>query len=53
MNTFSTNNLPRDIALTQTKVTEEKKGPFWAVYKDAVEFGVNYAQKTLFACRLE
>jgi hypothetical protein len=25
MNTFSTNNLPRDIALTQTKVTEEKQ----------------------------
>jgi hypothetical protein len=29
------------------KVTDERKGPFWAVYKEAIEFvGVNYARNT-------
>jgi hypothetical protein len=28
------------------KVTDERKGPFWAVYKEAMEFGVNYARNT-------
>jgi hypothetical protein len=32
--------------LTKVKVTDERKGPFWAVYKEAVKFGVNYARST-------
>jgi hypothetical protein len=32
--------------LKKVKVTDERKGPFWAVYKEAVKFGVNYARIT-------
>jgi hypothetical protein len=47
MNDYGTQNSPGDLALTKAKVTDERKGPFWAVYKEAVEFGVNYARNTL------
>jgi hypothetical protein len=30
----------------KAKVTDERKGPFWAVYTDAVEFGVKYGRNT-------
>jgi hypothetical protein len=33
MNDFGTDNSPGDLALTKAKVTDERKGPFWAVYK--------------------
>jgi hypothetical protein len=46
MNDYGTQNSPGDLALTKAKVTDERKGPFWAVYKEAVEFGVNYARNT-------
>jgi hypothetical protein len=46
MNDNGTQNSPGDLALTKAKVTDERKGPFWAVYKVAVEFGVNYARNT-------
>jgi hypothetical protein len=46
MNDFGTQNSPGDLALTKAKVTDERKGPFWAVYKEAMEFGVNYARNT-------
>jgi hypothetical protein len=32
--------------LTKVKVTDERKGPFWAVYKEAIKFGVSYARNT-------
>jgi hypothetical protein len=46
MNDYGTQNSPGDLALTKAKVTDERKGPFWVVYKEAVEFGVNYARNT-------
>jgi hypothetical protein len=46
MNDFGTLNFPGDLALTRAKVTDERKGQFWAVYKEAMEFGVNYARNT-------
>jgi hypothetical protein len=46
LNDYRTQNSPGDLALTKTKVIDERKGPFWAVYKEAVKFGVNYARKT-------
>jgi hypothetical protein len=30
----------------KVKVTDERKGPFWAVYKEAMEFGVKYGRNT-------
>jgi hypothetical protein len=46
MNDYRTQNSPGDLALKKAKVTDERKGPFWAVYKEVVEFGVNYARNT-------
>jgi hypothetical protein len=46
MNDYGTQNSPGDLALTKAKVTDERKGPFLVVYKEAVEFGVNYARNT-------
>jgi hypothetical protein len=46
MTTYGTQISPGDLALTKAKVTDERKGPFWAVYKKAIEFGVNYARNT-------
>jgi hypothetical protein len=46
MNDYGTQNSPGDLALTKVKVTDERKGPFWVVYKETVEFGVNYARNT-------
>jgi hypothetical protein len=46
MNDYGTQNSLGDLALTKAKVTDERKGPFWVVYKEAVEFGVNYARNT-------
>jgi hypothetical protein len=47
MNDYGTQNSPGDLALTKAKVTDERKGPFWAVYKEAIKFvGVNYARNT-------
>jgi hypothetical protein len=43
---YGTLNSPGDLALMKAKVTDERKGPFWVVYKEAVEFGVNYARNT-------
>ncbi len=43
MNDYGTQNSPGDFALTKAKVTDERKGPFWVVYKEAIVFGVNYA----------
>jgi hypothetical protein len=39
-------NSPGDLALMKAKVTDESKGPFWTVYKEAMEFGVYYARNT-------
>jgi hypothetical protein len=38
MNDYGTQNSPGDLALTKAMVTDERKGPFWVVYKEAVEF---------------
>jgi hypothetical protein len=46
MNDYETQNFPGDLALTKVKVTDERKGTFWAVYKETVKFGVNYARNT-------
>jgi hypothetical protein len=46
MNGYRTQNSPCDLALTKAKVTDERKGPFWVVYKEAIKFGVNYARNT-------
>jgi hypothetical protein len=46
MNDFGTQNSPGDLALMKVKVTDERKGPFLAVYKEAMEFGGNYARNT-------
>jgi hypothetical protein len=46
MNDYGTQNSPVDLALTKVKVTDERKGPFWVVYREAVEFGVNYPRNT-------
>jgi hypothetical protein len=46
MNDYGTQNSPGDLALTKVKVTDERKGSFWVVYKEAIEFGVNYARNT-------
>jgi hypothetical protein len=46
MNEYGTQNSPCDLALTKAKVTDERKGPFWVVYKEAMEVGVNYARNT-------
>jgi hypothetical protein len=46
MNDFGIQNFPGDLALMKAKVTDERKGPFWAVYNEAMEFGVNYARNT-------
>jgi hypothetical protein len=46
MNDNGTQNSPGDLALTKVKVTDERKGPIWAVYKESVKFGVNYARNT-------
>jgi hypothetical protein len=46
MNDNGTQNSPSDLALTKSKVSDERKGPFWAVYKAAIEFGVNYARNS-------
>ena len=46
MNDYRTQNSPCDIALTKVKVTDERKGPFWVVYKEAIKFVVNYARNT-------
>ena len=46
MNDYGTQNSSGDLALTKAKVTDERKGPFWVVYKEAFEFGVNYARNT-------
>jgi hypothetical protein len=47
MNDYRTQNSPGDLALTLVKVTDERKGPFWADYKEAIKFvGVNYARNT-------
>jgi hypothetical protein len=46
MNDYGTQNSPGDLALTKAKVTDDRKEPFWAVYKEAVKFRVNYARKT-------
>jgi hypothetical protein len=46
MNDFGTENSPGDLDLMKAKVTDERKGLFWAVYKEAIEFGVNYARNT-------
>jgi hypothetical protein len=46
MNDYGTQNSPGDLALTKVKVTDERKGPFWVVYKEAIKFGVNYARNT-------
>jgi hypothetical protein len=46
MNDYGTQNSPCDLALTKAKVTDERKGPFWVVYKKAIKFGVNYATNT-------
>jgi hypothetical protein len=32
--------------LTNAKVTDERKEPFGASYKEAIKFGVNYARNT-------
>jgi hypothetical protein len=45
MNDCGTQNSPGDLALTKA-VTDERKGPFWVVYKEAIKFGVNYARNT-------
>jgi hypothetical protein len=34
MNDYGTQNSPGDLALTKAKVTDERKGPFWVVYKE-------------------
>jgi hypothetical protein len=47
MNDYGTQNSPGDLALKKAKVTDERKGPFWVVYKEAVKFGLNYARNTL------
>jgi hypothetical protein len=45
--TSAQRNLPEaGNALIQAKVMEERKGLFWAVFKDAVEFGVSYSRNT-------
>jgi hypothetical protein len=44
MNDYGTQNSPGDLALAQAKVTDERKRPFWVIYKEAVKFGVNYAR---------
>jgi hypothetical protein len=46
MNDYGTQNSPGDLALTKVKVTDERKGSFWTVYKEAIKFGVNYARNT-------
>jgi hypothetical protein len=46
MNDYGTQNSPGDLALTKVKVTDERKGPFWVIYREAVEFGVNYPRNT-------
>jgi hypothetical protein len=46
MNDFGTENSPGDLALMKAKVTDERKGLFWAVNKEAMEFGLNYATNT-------
>jgi hypothetical protein len=46
MNEYGIQNSPCDLALTKAKVTDERKGPFWVVYKEAIKFGVNYARNT-------
>jgi hypothetical protein len=46
MNDYGTQNSPGDLALTKVKVTDERKGPIWAVYKESVKFGVNNARNT-------
>jgi hypothetical protein len=38
LNDYRTQNSPGDLALTKAKVTDERKGPFWVVYKEAVKF---------------
>jgi hypothetical protein len=38
MNDYGTQNSPGDLALTKAMVTDERKGPFWVVYKEAIEF---------------
>jgi hypothetical protein len=34
MNDYGTQNSPGDLALTKAKVTDERKGPFWVIYRD-------------------
>jgi hypothetical protein len=44
---FGAENSLGDLALTKAKVlTDERKELFWAVYIEAMEFGVNYARNT-------
>jgi hypothetical protein len=44
--TMEPQNSPGDLALMKAKVTDERKGPFWTVYKEAMVFGVYYARNT-------
>jgi hypothetical protein len=46
MNDYRTQNSPCDLALMMAKVTDERKGPFWAFYKEAMAFRVSYARNT-------
>jgi hypothetical protein len=36
INDYGTQNSPGDLALTKAKVPDKWKGPFWVVYKEAL-----------------